>query len=165
MPDNTAPIALHEALTRHTGYLISRMGMVAQRQFAERIAAVGLSLRGWGALNVLDHEGEIAQHALCKRVGMDPSSMVSTIDELEAQGLVERRPNPEDRRAHALHITAKGRNTLAEGRQLARRAQDELLAPLEQSEREQLHGLLLRLAEAASAQPATASSSERAASR
>jgi len=150
MPNISGPAALHEALVRNTGFLISRMGQFAQRQFAERIAGVGLTPRGWGALNVLDNEGAITQHALCKCIAMDPSSMVSTIDELEAEGLVERRRNPQDRRAHALHVTAKGRRTLTEGREVARRAQEELLAPLNREERAQLHELLLRLAEGSS---------------
>ena len=100
----------------------------------------------WGALNVLDAEGAITQHALGKCTGIDPSSMVSTIDELESAGLVERRPHPTDRRAHALHITDRGRETLAEGRKLAKSAQEELLAPLDAAERKQLHELLLRIA-------------------
>lgn len=147
MPDPRQSAPLHEALVRNTGFLISRMGWFAQKRFSERIAAVGLTPRGWGALNVLDKEGVITQHALCKCMGMDPSSMVATIDELEAKGLVERRRNPQDRRAHALHVTAEGRTTLSEGRKLARRAQDDLLAPLNPQEREQLHALLLRLVE------------------
>jgi DNA-binding MarR family transcriptional regulator len=141
---------LHDALARHTGFLISRMGMVAQKQFSERIAALGLTPRMWGALDVLNSEGEISQHALCKGIGMDPSSMVATIDELEAHGLVERRRHPQDRRAHALHVTAKGKRTLTQGRALARSAQDDLLSPLDREERAQLHALLLRLASATS---------------
>ncbi len=120
--------------------------MFAQKQFAERIEQLGLTTRMWGALNVLDAEGEITQHALGKSIGMDPSSMVSTIDELEAKGLVERRRHPSDRRAHALHVTARGRQTLGRGRAVARAAQEDLLAPLSPDERAQLHELLLRLA-------------------
>jgi DNA-binding MarR family transcriptional regulator len=147
MPEHiSGPLRLHDALMRHTGFLISRMGMVAQKRFSERLESLGLTTRMWGALNVLDHEGAITQHALCGSVGMDPSSMVATIDELEAKGLVERRRHPNDRRAYALHVTPSGRKTLARGRELARRAQDDLLAPLSGEEREQLHALLLRLA-------------------
>ena len=147
MGDPREPGPLHEALVRNTGFLISRLGWFAQKRFSERIAAVGLTPRGWGALNVLDKEGAITQHALCGCMGMDPSSMVATIDELEAKGLVERRRNPHDRRAHALHVTGEGRAALSEGRKLARRAKDELLAPLDREEREQLHALLLKLVE------------------
>src|SRR5438270_7548311 len=119
-PGIQGPPGIHPALTRHTGFLISRMGMVAQKRFAERIGSLGLHPREWGALNVLDAEGPITQHALCTCIGMDPSSMVSTIDDLEAKGLVERRRHPSDRRAHALHLTPGGKQTLARGRELAK---------------------------------------------
>jgi len=162
--------SIHDALLKHTGFLISRMGLVAHKQFAERMEQLGLTTRMWGALNVLDAEGEITQHRLCANTGIDPSSMVATLDELEAKGLVERRRHPNDRRAHALHLTDAGRERLARGRKLARIAQDELLAPLSAEEREVLHELLLRLActtrevggkataDAASAEPAPVAS-------
>ncbi len=144
------PAGVHGALTKHTGFLLSRVGMVAAKQFSERIEELGLNPRMWGALNVLDAEGAITQHALGKCTGIDPSSMVSTIDELEKNGLVERQPHPTDRRAHALHITSKGQETLKRGRQLARGAQEDLLSPLSADERKQLHELLLRIALATS---------------
>lgn len=137
---------MHTALTRHTGFLISRVGMLAQRRFAERMETLGLTPRMWGALNVLDAEGAITQHALCQGIGMDPSSMVATLDELEAKGMVQRRQHPTDRRAHALHLTTNGRKTLLAGRELARISQEELLAPLSADERSELHDLLLRVA-------------------
>jgi DNA-binding MarR family transcriptional regulator len=165
----SASVALHEALSRHTGFLISRLGMVAQRAFAERMAQIGLAPRAWGALNVLETEGAVTQQSLGQCIGMDPSTMVATIDDLEAQGLVERRRNPQDRRAHALHLTPKGRRTLTKGLELASRAQDDLLAPLSPDEREQLHALLLRLAQGGSpassapaAQTSAVTSAERA---
>jgi DNA-binding MarR family transcriptional regulator len=135
---------------KHTGFLLSRMGMVAAKRFSEHLEELGLTTRMWGALNVLDAEGQITQQALVKSTGIDPSSMVATIDELERRGLVERRAHPTDRRAHHLHMTKKGRQTLADGRKLQRVAQEELLAPLNADERKQLHELLLRLAVATS---------------
>ena len=111
-PGRSAP-GLHGVLVRNTGYLVSRHGWFASRRFGERIASLGLSTRMWGALNVLDAEGAITQHALGKCTGIDPSSMVSTIDDLEKNGLVERQPHPTDRRAHALHITYSMLQTLA----------------------------------------------------
>jgi DNA-binding MarR family transcriptional regulator len=140
------PPGVHEALVKHTGFLLARMGHVAAKQFAGRIEQVGLSPRMWGVLNVLAAEGAITQQTLGKCTGIDPSSMVSTIDELEAAELVERRRHPSDRRAHALHLTDEGRARLARGRGLAKQAQEDLLAPLTATERKQLHDLLFRLA-------------------
>jgi DNA-binding MarR family transcriptional regulator len=146
----SGPVApgMHAALVRNTGYLISRCGMYATRHFAERIESVGLTPRMWGALNVLDVEGPVSQQQLGAAIGMDPSSMVGTIDELESRGLVQRRPHPSDRRAHALHLTDAGRDTLTRGRSVAHAAQEELLAPLDAADRARLHELLLRIAEA-----------------
>ncbi len=122
------------------------MGHVAAKQFAGRLEQMDLTPRMWGSLNVLDHEGTITQQTLGKCTGIDPSSMVATVDDLEAAGLVERRRHPSDRRAHALYLTDEGRTTLARGRALARKAQEDLLAPLSADERKQLHELLFRLA-------------------
>jgi DNA-binding MarR family transcriptional regulator len=146
-PPIAIPKTLHRVLAKHTGFLLSRLGMVSQKRFGDLLESLDLTTRMWGALNVLDHEGPLTQHALGRMIAMDPSSMVATIDELEARGLVERRRHPTDRRAHALHVTARGRTTLERGRELALQAQDELLAPLTTAERKQLHELLLRVAE------------------
>jgi DNA-binding MarR family transcriptional regulator len=145
----SGPPSLHPSLVRHTGFLISRLGVIATRRFAALLEKLQLTPRMWGALNVLDAEGPITQHALGRAIGMDPSTMVATLDELEARGLVERRPHPSDRRAHALHMTDEGRRTLRRGRELAKQAHNELLAPLNPDERQQLHDMLLRLVQSA----------------
>jgi DNA-binding MarR family transcriptional regulator len=151
---NPGPL-LHPALLRNTGYLISRLGFFGSKRFAELLATMGLTTRTWGAMNALDHEGDVTQQQLGRAIGMDPSSMVSTIDELEAKGWVERRRHPTDRRAYALHITDAGLETLTRARRLAGGAQNELLAPLDDAERAQLHDLLLRLVAAAGASAET----------
>src|SRR5579859_2760798 len=127
----------HPALARNTGFLISRVGDLTRRRFAERLSELALTPRMFGVLNVLDAEGAVTQHALCQAVGMDPSSMVATIDELEAKGLAERRRNPQDRRAHALYLTPAGQEMLGRARQVAGESQQELLHPLSSDERAQ----------------------------
>jgi DNA-binding MarR family transcriptional regulator len=138
---------------RYTGYLLARAGAAGQAKFGERLQTLGLTPRTWGVMNVLDHEGPGTQQALGKLTLTDPSTMVATIDELEKHGLVQRRPHPTDRRAHEIHITDEGRDTLRRGRRLAAAAQAELLAPLSESEREQLHDMLTRVVEHAGAAP------------
>jgi DNA-binding MarR family transcriptional regulator len=144
-----APPAVPEALKRYTGFLLSRMGTIAQKRFSARLEALDLTPRMWGTLNMLEADAPITQHGLCKLTGMDPSSMVATIDDLEELGLVERRAHPSDRRAYALHVTKAGRETLSRGREVVQEVQNELLAPLDEAEREQLRSLLLRLVMAA----------------
>jgi DNA-binding MarR family transcriptional regulator len=145
--DQSSP-GLHSVLVRNTGYLLSRLGWFASRRFGARLESLGLTTRMWGALNVLDAEEASTQQQLGRAIAMDPSSMVVTIDELEAKHMVERRRHPTDRRAHALYLTDTGRAALASGRALAREAQEELLGPLSPEERRTLHALLLRMATA-----------------
>jgi DNA-binding MarR family transcriptional regulator len=80
------------------------------------------------------------------RTAIDPSSMVSLIDELEAMELAERRPHPGDRRAHTIFLTDLGRQRLESARARAEEPHDEFFAALTVGERRTLHGLLRKLA-------------------
>ena len=64
---------------------------------------------------------------------------------LERRGLVERRRNPDDRRAYSLHATPSARGVLQQATEAARRAENEFLAPIPASERRRLKQLLQRL--------------------
>jgi DNA-binding MarR family transcriptional regulator len=119
--------------------------MLAQKDFSARIGQLELTIRQWGMLNVLDAEQGISQNKLGGCVGMDPSSIVAAVDELERQGRVERRRDPNDRRAYALYLTDEGQATLAAGREIAREAHEQLFGALTIQERAQLHELLLKL--------------------
>jgi DNA-binding MarR family transcriptional regulator len=137
---------VHNALTRYTGFLLSRAGFISMKGFAEAMEPIGLTPRLWGMLNILEHEGGISQQQLGSSIGMDPSSVVAAVDDLESRGLAERRRDPSDRRAYALHLTEQGTKTLAKGRKHAAAAQARLLEALTVEEREELHRLLLKIA-------------------
>lgn len=141
----TGSPSVHPALAQYTGFLLSRLGFLSRRRFGELLETLGVTPRMWAAVSVLDHDGPLAQRELGRLIGMDPSSMVATIDELESRGLVERRRHPSDRRTRVVHLTDRGRETLGRGRKLIVQAEDELLASLDPEERRQLHDLLLRV--------------------
>ena len=77
-------------------------------------------------------------------MGIDPSTMVALIDELERAGLAKRRPHPTDRRAREVAITPKGRRVLEQGRRMSMQVEDEVLRGLSATERRQLLTLLRR---------------------
>ena len=121
------------------------MNWCAQRsreRFAALLAERGLHPREFGLLNVVAASPDVTQQALGEAAGIDPSTMVATLDALEARGLAERRPHPTDRRKRVVRLTRAGEEELARARVLARRAGEELLAALTVQERADLHRLL-----------------------
>lgn len=144
-PDLRGAEQLPAVLSDQLGFLLGRAHL-AHRRIAERgLASVGLSGKQFGALCVLVDEGPLSQQRLGERQGIDRTTMVAVVDELERRGLVERRRNPDDRRAYSLHATAPARGVLTQARAAAKRAEDEFLAPIPTDERRRLKQLLQRL--------------------
>ena len=108
--------------------------------------SVGLRPPHFGVLTLIDTEPGSAQQTLVERSMIDPSSMVAVLDELEAMGLAERRHHPDDRRKHAVYLTARGRQTLERARAVAMKTAQETFAPLDATELETLRLLLRKLA-------------------
>jgi DNA-binding MarR family transcriptional regulator len=132
---------------RAVGFLLSSLGHAVAAQFSARLAPLGLEPRQFALLRqVASHEGG-SQQALGERLRIPPSRMVALVDELEGRGLLERRPSPSDRRAHALHLTAGGRRLLAKATALAAAFEGELTQDLDEAERRRLIEQLDRIAE------------------
>ena len=97
-------------LAERIGYLLAKLH---QRWAAESVAVlreagVGLSGMHFGALSIIDSAGPMSQQTLGELIGKDRTSIVAVVDDLEGEGLVERRRNPADRRAYALEVTRRG---------------------------------------------------------
>lgn len=73
------------------------------------LAAHGLSMWGYSVLLALDNSPVRTQAALAAAIGADKTRIIPTLDELQAKGYIERRPDPDDRRVRLLEITAAGR--------------------------------------------------------
>ncbi|GLW94093.1 transcriptional regulator [Actinokineospora globicatena] len=102
--------------------------------------------RGFQVLTSATTGEPCSQQTLARHLGVDKTVMTYLIDDLERAGLVERRPDPTDRRARLLSATAAGRAHLAETAAALRRVEDEILAPLAPAERDLLRDLLRKLA-------------------
>jgi DNA-binding MarR family transcriptional regulator len=133
------------------GYLLARLGDAARRRFIKALMPEGIHPRQFGVMTMVAAQPGMTQHQLHQKTAIDPSSMVAVIDDLEARGLAERRPHPDDRRARAIYLTTAGEDALARMRGLAAHLQRELFSPLSSQEARTLHALLLKLATAAGA--------------
>lgn len=81
----------------------------------EATARFGIAEAGVAPLVWIGRMGDgVRQTQLANRIGLEDPSLVRVIGELRAAGLVERRPDPTDRRAKALHLTDKGRALVVE---------------------------------------------------
>ena len=128
-------------------FLLAQVGAHAASKFGERIATIGLTPPDAGILRLLEVTQGISQQDLSTRLGIHPSRLVAILDELESRGLLERKPNAEDRRQYALYLTAKGKDTFARIGQIARQHQDALCVSLTEEEREKLAELLRKIAD------------------
>jgi DNA-binding MarR family transcriptional regulator len=135
-----------EPLASAPGFLLSWNGQRIARKFADAMDTLGLRPPHFGVMTLIDAQPGSPQQKLVERSMIDPSSMVAVIDELEAMGLAERRHHPDDRRKHAVYLTARGRRTLERARAVAAKTAQETFAPLKPAELETLRLLLRKLA-------------------
>ena len=134
-------------LVSSTLFLLKRLGMSAKEQTMEGFDEAGLHPYHHAILAVLDEGQRETQGAIADALGYDKGQLVGLLDELEEAGLVVRQRDQADRRRQIVQMTPPGKKTLDKLRGLSQRIEDEFLAPLDDKEREQLHGVLLRLAE------------------
>ena len=139
---------LPPSLTHWPGYLLTFIAEQAAERFERVIAPHGIRVKHAQVLVVIDAEGPMSQRALGRRLRIDKSPMVGVLDDLERLGLAERRRSDSDRRVQAVHLSAKGRTVLASVMEIADSENARTFEVLDDSERELLHDLLLRVAEA-----------------
>jgi MarR family transcriptional regulator for hemolysin len=116
-------------------WLLSQASHHLTTRMAAGFESIGLGPREHHVLAAA-LEGEHSQIELARMVGLDKTTMVVILDELEARGLAERRPSPRDRRARVIAVTEAGRAKVAEAQAIADRIRDEVLAVLGDDERE-----------------------------
>jgi DNA-binding MarR family transcriptional regulator len=133
-------------LGKFPGYLLARLGEASRRRFHKALEPEGLHPRHFGVMTMLAAQPGMSQQQLHEKTGIDPSSMVAVIDELQARGLAERRADPQDRRARQVFLTEQGLAALERIRGLAANLQREFFGALTAEERKTLHALLRKLA-------------------
>jgi DNA-binding MarR family transcriptional regulator len=145
-PTLADPVPAAELLAGSVGFLLSKLGFSSAARFAATLQPLGIGPQHFAALRYVEHLEGRSQQTLAEALEVPPSRVVAMIDELEARGLVERRRNPNDRRAHALHLTADGRQMLDRAMAAASAYEAQLCSCLSAEERTELLELLRRVA-------------------
>jgi len=124
---------------------MSKTETAAQLGFELHTAARLLTRSRWQVLWLLQKEQGLKQAEMAERMDIAPISLTRQIDLLEQEGLVERRPDPQDRRCFRVYLTAAAEPVIVTLRRLAREVRDEALAEISVEEQKLLINLLGRL--------------------
>lgn len=139
------PDASHAPPFRSVGFALSSIGYAVARRFRATLVPLSLEPREFALLRAVAAAEGQTQQALGDRLLIPASKMVAFVDALEERDLLERRPNPSDRRAKALHLTDEGRLLLDKAFALAVEFESRICAGLTDEERVQLLDLLAKV--------------------
>ncbi len=116
-------------------WLLSRASHSLTTELTAALEKKGMSPRAHGVLATA-MTGEYTQGEVARMIGLDKTTMVVTLDELEAAGLAERRPSPGDRRVRVIAVTPAGRRKVREAEAIMDQVREDVLSGLEPSKRE-----------------------------
>ena len=123
-------------------FTLARASQRSKDLFEQALSPLGLRSKHYAVLALLRENGDLSQQAAGQRLGIDRTTMVTVIDDLERSEYAERNPKPEDRRSYIVRLTSKGEQALVRADSAIASAENELLAQLSTAERRQLHLLL-----------------------
>lgn len=143
--ESTADYATPSRLRGTPSWLLTQTATHASRLVSEGFAGAGARGYHYRLLAALEEFGPASQAALGRHSGIDRSDVVAALNELAEGGLVERAPDPGDRRRNVVTITPAGVRQLRRLDGVLAGIQDELLAPLSADECDELARLLARV--------------------
>jgi MarR family transcriptional regulator, transcriptional regulator for hemolysin len=122
-----------ECLMGNLNWLLAQAHYALASELAGAFEPLGLTPRGHSVLAAA-MTGSHTQKQLAELVGVDKTTMVVTLDELEAAGLAQRAASPNDRRARVVQVTKAGERKVAEANKVAKRVQRDVLSSLEDAD-------------------------------
>jgi MarR family transcriptional regulator, transcriptional regulator for hemolysin len=135
-----------EPLAANLGWLLGQASHALKTELTAALEELGISPRAHHVLETALNR-EYTQTELARIVGLDKTTMVVTLDELEAAGLAERRLSATDRRARVVAVTKAGAAKVRQAQAIAERIQADVLDSLPARERRVLMAGLARLTE------------------
>lgn len=123
------------ALATDLCWLLSRASHALTTELTAALEEVGISPRDHAVL-VTAMTGQLTQTEIARMVGLDKTTMVVTVDELELAGLAERQPSTTDRRARVVAVTDEGERLVREAGKVLDRIRNDVLSVLEPDERQ-----------------------------
>ena len=141
-----------QCLLGNLNWLLAQAHYALASELAAAFEPLGITPRGHSVLGAA-MTGTYTQKELAELVGLDKTTMVVTLDELEASGLATRAPSPSDRRARVIEVTEAGRAKVSAANRIVERVQADVLGTLGARDGEALLSALGHLVRARLAEP------------
>ncbi|BBE33603.1 MarR family winged helix-turn-helix transcriptional regulator [Sphingosinicella microcystinivorans] len=122
-------------MSESLGFLLSDSARLLKREFDARARTIGVTRPQWRVLIVLKHEEGINQGELADRLEVEAITVGRMVDRLQEAGIVERRADPNDRRAWRLYLTPHSRALMEELRPVSERMIEDTLEGFTPTER------------------------------
>jgi DNA-binding MarR family transcriptional regulator len=122
--------------------LMIKLGRITMHRFTQALEPFGVRPRHVAALIELRDRGELTQQALCGQLHLDPTNLVTILNELEERGYATRRRDPDDRRRHLVEVSKTGLAVIDKVSEVMDGVEEELLEGLDPAERRELGGIL-----------------------
>jgi DNA-binding MarR family transcriptional regulator len=132
-------------MSGHLGYLLKHVQLRFSGLAAAALAPVGISGREAAVLRAIDSPHPLAQGEIARQMGIDRTTMVALIDDLQERGLVRRRQDPDDRRKNVVELTRDGQDITRQATQAGKQAERTFLSPLSPGEAERFKEALRAL--------------------
>lgn len=124
------------------GFLLRRAHQISAAVFEDECRSVGLTPAQFGVLSVLRASPGLDQSTLARALGFDKVTVLRVLRGLETRGLIERVPAPSSRRNLSISLSVEGLALLKQAQEPAERAYSRLMAPLDNTQQNQLVHLL-----------------------
>ena len=130
---------------RNFGFLFKEVSRQHVARFEEHARSISLNLAQCKVLVRLEKNEGVSQSRLAGLADVDPMTMVRILDRMESEGLLERRPDPADRRARCLYLTPKAKPLLDEIWRLGDLTRAEMFAGIDKADRDVFMKVLERM--------------------
>ncbi len=138
---------IHEIPSRTLGFVLNDVARLLRKRFEQlaRATALGLTRAQAAVLANLARQEGINQVSLAQILELEPITLARLLDRLQAAGLIERRPDPKDRRAHLLYLTESAYPLLDRIFALAAEVREEALVAIPEPDRNLLLDMLIEM--------------------
>ena len=130
------------------GYQIAHLNRLYDRRLQDALHDLGVAPGQFAPLVMLFEQDGLTQAELCRRINVEQPTMANTLDRMERDDLIKRKPDPKDKRRSTIHLTPRASAMRASVMDRARKVASLAVQALSPNEQETMFGLIAKMADA-----------------